>query len=150
MKIRDKVARREEVRKIALSTIEKISKELVSVLAVFMLIVLSNLQASAEDIKAKIVSVQDGDSITILRDQKKEKVILYGIDCPEMAQEYGPQAKSFTEQICKNKMVTLTLHGKDRMGRTIADVILDDGCNLNQELVEKGLAWWSAAAYCRT
>ncbi len=143
MKVRDKVARREEVRKIALSTIERISKELVSVLAVLMLIALSALPASAEDIKAKIVSVQDGDSLTILRDQKKEKVILYGIDCPEMAQEYGPQAKSFTEQICKNKMVTLTLHGKDRMGRTIADVILDDGCNLNQELVEKGLAWWS-------
>lgn len=143
MKIRDKVARREEVRKIAVSTIEKISKELISVLIAFMLIVFSNLPASAEEIKAKVIAVQDGDSLTILHDQKKEKVILYGIDCPEMAQECGPQAKSFTEQICKNKQVSLTVHGKDRMGRTIAEVILDDGCNMSQELVEKGLAWWS-------
>jgi endonuclease YncB( thermonuclease family) len=32
--------------------------------------------------------------------------------------------------------------GRDRYGRTVADVILPDGRNLNHELVKAGYAWW--------
>ncbi len=39
-------------------------------------------------------------------------------------------------------MVTINAYEKDRYGRTISNVILEDGRNLNQELVKAGLAWW--------
>jgi micrococcal nuclease len=38
------------------------------------------------------------------------------------------------------KEVTLQIHGKDKYGRTLADVLLQDGANINHELVKDG--WW--------
>jgi micrococcal nuclease len=38
------------------------------------------------------------------------------------------------------KDVTLQTHGKDKYGRTLGDVFLSDGTNVNQELVKQ--AWW--------
>ena len=40
------------------------------------------------------------------------------------------------------KDVKLETHGKDRFGRTIADVFLSDGTNVNHELVKEGWCWW--------
>jgi hypothetical protein len=39
-------------------------------------------------------------------------------------------------------MVTIQAHDQDKYGRTIGDVILEDGRNLSQELVKAGYAWW--------
>ena len=36
----------------------------------------------------------------------------------------------------------LKTHGKDKYGRTIADVLLPDGTNVNQQLVKEGWCWW--------
>lgn len=38
--------------------------------------------------------------------------------------------------------VTIQAHDTDKYGRTIGDVILEDGRNLSQELVKAGYAWW--------
>jgi len=38
--------------------------------------------------------------------------------------------------------VTIIEHGKDKHGRTIADIVLPDGNNVSQQLVKEGLAWW--------
>jgi micrococcal nuclease len=40
------------------------------------------------------------------------------------------------------KQVTLQTHGKDKYGRTLADVFLLDGTNVNHTLVEDGWCWW--------
>ncbi|HEU0068900.1 MAG TPA: thermonuclease family protein [Nitrospiraceae bacterium] len=40
------------------------------------------------------------------------------------------------------KEVTLQTHGYDKYKRTLGDVILPDGMNLNQELVKQGWCWW--------
>ncbi len=39
-------------------------------------------------------------------------------------------------------MVIIQAFDQDKYGRTIGDVILEDGRDLNQELVEAGYAWW--------
>jgi micrococcal nuclease len=39
------------------------------------------------------------------------------------------------------KEVTLHTHGKDKYGRTIADVLLSDGTNVNHALVKDGWCW---------
>jgi endonuclease YncB( thermonuclease family) len=38
--------------------------------------------------------------------------------------------------------VTLQIHDKDKYGRILADVLLADGTNVNQELVKEGWCWW--------
>jgi micrococcal nuclease len=40
------------------------------------------------------------------------------------------------------KEVTLQTYGKDKYKRTIADVILPDGLNVNPGLVKEGWCWW--------
>ena len=40
------------------------------------------------------------------------------------------------------KTVAVNVLGVDRYGRTVADVILPDGTNLNHALVVVGLGWW--------
>ncbi len=99
--------------------------------------------AFADEYKAKVVSVSDGDSLTVLHDNVREKVILFGVDCPELSQDFGPQAKQYTDQACYGKVVTINQRGTDRRGRVIAVVYLASGSNLNEELVQQGLAWWS-------
>jgi len=40
------------------------------------------------------------------------------------------------------KEVTLQADGKDMYGRTIADVLLPDGTNVNHTLVKDAWCWW--------
>jgi endonuclease YncB( thermonuclease family) len=98
--------------------------------------------AAADDFTAKVVGVSDGDTITVLRDRIPVKIRLRGIDCPETGQDFGSRAKSVTSELAFGKVVTVHPSLKDRYGRTVADVILPDGRNLNQELVRRGVAWW--------
>ena len=44
----------------------------------------------------KVVSVADGDTITVLRDKELARIQLYGIDCPEGGQAFGKKAKQLT------------------------------------------------------
>jgi endonuclease YncB( thermonuclease family) len=39
-------------------------------------------------------------------------------------------------------LVTVRVRDIDRYKRTVAEIVLPDGRNLNQELVRAGLAWW--------
>lgn len=91
---------------------------------------------------AQVVSVLDGDTIEVLHDTHPERIRLHGIDCPEKSQAYGQKAKRATSALVFGKEVTIQTHGKDRYQRTIADVILSDGTNVNQQLVRDGFCWW--------
>lgn len=99
--------------------------------------------AVAESVSAKVVAVLDGDTLKVQLGDSKEKLILYGIDCPEIGQDYGQEAKKFTDDRCYGKLVTIEQRGLDKFGRIIGIVTLPDGTNLNEELVRQGLAWWS-------
>lgn len=97
--------------------------------------------AFAQVIKGKVIGIKDGDTIEILVNNSPLKIRLYGIDCPEKAQDYGTQATKFTSQQCFNKEVSVYPRGKDKYKRTLGVVVLPNGKNLNKLLVEKGFAW---------
>ena len=67
-----------------------------------------------------------------------ERIRLNGIDCPEKDQAYGKRAKQAASELAFEKEVTLKTFGKDKYGRTIGDVILPDGTNVNHTLVKDG------------
>ena len=94
------------------------------------------------EFSGRVVGVSDGDTITVMHNGRGEKILLYGIDCPEKGQRYGTKAKKFTSKRAFRKQVTVIPKTVDRFGRTVAVVILPDGANLNEELVKAGLAWW--------
>src|ERR1700679_2354485 len=75
------------------------------------------LSANAQQITAKVVSVVDGDTINVsVNGGPKEKVILYGVDCPEISQDFGQNARQFTDQCCFRKDVSIEVKGKDQHG----------------------------------
>ena len=75
------------------------------------------------------------------------KIRLYGIDCPELSQSYGQEAKQFTENLALSKEVTIEKKDTDIYGRVVGIVYLPDGTLLNEELVKNGYAW-VYDAYC--
>src|ERR1043165_9416999 len=71
-----------------------------------------------------------------------ERIRLSGIDCPEKGQAFGTRAKQAASALVFGKDVNLDTHGKDKYGRTLADVLLPDGTNVNHILVKDGWCWW--------
>jgi micrococcal nuclease len=107
--------------------------------AAFVLLVAA---AHAADFSGPVVSVLDGDTIEVLHHTRDECIRLGGIDCSEKGQAYGNNAKHAASDLAFGKEVTLQTHGHDKYKRTIGDVLLPDGMNLNQELVKQGWCWW--------
>jgi len=97
---------------------------------------------AAEPFTAQVVRVKDGDTIVVLRGTEQIAIRLEGIDCPESGQAFGQKAKQATSALAHGKTVTVHPTGTDRYERTLANIILPDGRNLNHELVRQGWGWW--------
>lgn len=108
----------------------------------FLFTLLLASSAFAGEFTGQVVSVLDGDTVEVLNGHHTERIRLSGIDCPEKGQPYGQKAKHAASAMVFGKEVTLQTHGNDKYRRTLADVLLSDGMNLNQELVKQGSCWW--------
>lgn len=117
-------------------------------LATLLLFLLTALPCSAASFTGNVIKVSDGDTIHVLKNGKAVKIRLAEIDCPETShgkkkpgQPYGKSAKRFALDLVGGKAVRIDIVTKDRYGRVVGKVILDDGSTLNKRLVEAGLAW---------
>ena len=111
-------------------------------LAICSFLFLFSYSLAAADFSGPVVSVLDGDTIEVLHNQHPERIRLSGIDCPEKGQAYGQKAKQAASALVFGKDVTLQTYGKDKYRRTLADVLLSDGTNVNYALVKDGWCWW--------
>ena len=93
----------------------------------------------------EVTKVIDGDTIRV---KNGGKVRLLGINAPEIprrdhqGEALGEAAHHRLEQLLKNKKVRLEFDTKkhDRFERLLAHVILEDGTNINELLLQEGLA----------
>jgi micrococcal nuclease len=97
--------------------------------------------AAAAEFRGRVVGVADGDTIRVLLDGQAVRVRLHGIDAPEKGQAFSNRAKQFVSDLVFGKEVNVRDRGLDRYGRTIGEVLLLDGRNVNHEIVRAGLAW---------
>lgn len=88
----------------------------------------------------KVVSIRDGDTITVLQNKQQIKVRLFGIDAPELKQPYGKKSKQFLANLIAGEVVEVEENGKDRYKRTIGTVYLG-GTDINAKMVANGYAW---------
>lgn len=93
------------------------------------------------DFDAKVLMVHEGDRLTIYHDEQREMIYLKGIDCPELKQPFGKQARRVTAAYVESRKVVIRGLRRDRQGRMTADVLLEDGRNIAHELIKEGLAW---------
>jgi endonuclease YncB( thermonuclease family) len=96
--------------------------------------------AHAETITGRVVSITDGDTLTLLVEKRQVTVRLADIDAPERKQPFGTWSRQSLAALCFNKEARLETAGRDRNKRTIATVYCD-GVDANAEQVRQGMAW---------
>ena len=99
---------------------------------------------------ARVVTVNDGDTITVRLNGHTEKVRLVGIDSPEIHDDRAEYrnaayaAKNYARSLLGGETVTLDSDSRqsdrDKYGRLLRYVILDDGTNVNEAMVRGGYA----------
>jgi len=109
------------------------------VIIILVLAFLVSIGAHAQ-LQGKVVKVADGDTFTLLSNNKQVKVRLYGIDCPERSQDFGQAARQFTSSLIFNRDVIVEQKAMDRNRRVVGIVKLGS-LNLNEELLRSGYAW---------
>jgi len=98
--------------------------------------------AAAQDFRAHVVRVIDGDTLRVATATAQYTIRLRGIDAPELAQPHGPAAAAAARALCQDQDVTIQHQAPDRYRRLIADVILTDASSLSHQLTGAGHAWW--------
>jgi endonuclease YncB( thermonuclease family) len=97
----------------------------------------------------RVVSVHDGDTITIQAENAtRVRVRLYGIDAPELRQEHGHDAQLAMSSMVAGRQVEARPMARDRYGRTVALVRAGNATSVNEEMVRQGWAW-VYLRYCR-
>ncbi len=98
----------------------------------------------AHEIKGKVIEVIDGNTVQVAGDDRETyRLLLDGIDSPELDQSYGMEAKTFLERMILGKSVIVKLVGKDRRGNSLAEVMIKGKKDPRIELLKAGLAWTS-------
>lgn len=127
-----------------------------SVILAILFLAISQVSISAASQKAqsysyrKIYKVIDGDTFWIKKkDGYIDKIRLIGIDAPEArrsqyknVQYFGKESKDYLTNYLKGKKVRLEydVQKRDKYGRILAYVYLDNGVFLNNHLVRNGYA----------
>lgn len=102
----------------------------------------------------------DGDTLLVDMNGREEKIRFIGIDTPETHKEntpvqcYGPAAAAYTKNRVGGQRIrlvsdTLTTN-RDRYERLLRYVYLENGSNLNLELVQKGYAFAYAFPFAKS
>lgn len=109
--------------------------------AIFAMFSILALHVSAETISGRVVSVADGDTLTVLTDDHQQfKIRLAGIDAPEKAQAFGQVSKHQLSSLCFNKQAEVKVVATDKYHRTVGDVFCEN-THANEEMVKGGYAW---------
>lgn len=100
------------------------------------------LPATAETLSGYVVSIADGDTITLLGEgNQQHKIRLAGIDAPEKAQPFGQKSKSNLSAMLFNRDVVAECGKTDRYRRKICKVLVG-GTDANLQQIKTGMAWW--------
>lgn len=96
---------------------------------------------SNEIIPGLVVGVSDGDTVTLLTQNKQQvKIRVQGIDAPERAQAFGQVARQAMAKTVFQKNVEARCPSTDRYGRKICTIHVN-GVDAGLQLLNQGLAW---------
>lgn len=93
-------------------------------------------------LRAQVLSIQDGDSLTVMVGRKREKVRLIGSEAPDLQRSArGKQAREFLGRLVRGKTVRLEMDAarRDHDKRLLAYVYAGD-LFVNLELIRQGQA----------
>jgi micrococcal nuclease len=95
----------------------------------------------------EVYRVIDGDTFVVKHGSVKLTIRMVGIDAPEAStskhragQPFSRQSTQHLSSVILSKTVDVKSYGADRNGRTLGEVFLLNGKNVNLEMVQVGLA----------
>lgn len=111
------------------------------VIFIFTIFILVSCQSAASG-DYQLEYVQDGDSVILCCDKNSQTFIvrLKDIDAPEKKQPFAKESKNYLSSLLKNKSLKLVGKKKDRYGRLLADIIVDEE-SINAQMIKTGHAW---------
>ena len=99
-----------------------------------------NTVTNTNFVSGRVISVADGDTITIIGDGNTQyKIRLNAIDAPEKSQNFGQKSKQQLSNYVFGKDVTVTWKSKDKYGRVLGTVFVG-GKDINLQMVRDGYA----------
>jgi endonuclease YncB( thermonuclease family) len=98
------------------------------------------LLGNAAELVGRVVSIADGDTLTLLVSRQQIKVRLLYIDAPERKQPFGTRSRQSLAGLCAGKIARIAEQGRDRYGRTLG-IVNCAGVDTNAEQVRRGMAW---------
>jgi len=108
---------------------------------------LSCKQVDAQPVQqeARVIKVNDGDTITLRMDNRIFKARLIGFDAPEMGQEpWGKKAREYLRTLLKdskwNVSVETDVEKHDKYGRLLVYVWTKDKAFINEQMLADGYA----------
>lgn len=105
-----------------------------------LLVILSSYLFSLELI-GKVVKISDGDTITILTNDKTQyKIRLNDIDAPEKKQAFGNKSKDNLAKYIAGKTVKVEYKTKDKYKRILGTIYYNN-IDINLQQVKDGYAW---------
>lgn len=117
----------------------------------FMAVALATPAAAAVDLFGTVIHVDDGDTITLLlQDKTSHKIRLSSIDAPEsshtnksvgrIGQPFSSNSKRYLASLVKGIEATARCFEQDRYGRSVCEVFVGS-VSANQAMVRSGYAW---------
>jgi endonuclease YncB( thermonuclease family) len=114
------------------------------------LLVLCASPTRAETLDGHIVSISDGDTLTLLVGREEHRIRIAGIDAPEHFQPYGNRSRTRLSQYAYKQDVRAECYKMDVYGRDICKVWVQpfdcSACGKSLDVglaqVSEGMAWW--------
>lgn len=104
-------------------------------------LLLATAPAFAAELTGRVVGITDGDTLTLLSDNRRQiHIRLAGIDTPEARQPYGSRSRQALAALVFRRRVTVMVTDTDHYGRKVGRVIAD-GNDVNATMVRLGAAW---------
>ncbi len=105
----------------------------------------SDAQATVERIEARVITVHDGDTVTIVMNGREQRCRLIGIDAPETGQEpWGHRAKEHLRSLLKQQhwqvSVETGLERIDKYDRLLVYLWTRDNQLINEQMLGDGYA----------
>lgn len=95
--------------------------------------------------EARVIAVNDGDTVTIVMNGKKYRCRLIGMDAPEIGQEpWGEKAREHLRKILKalhwRVLIETDIEQLDKYNRLLIDMWTDDKKLINEQMLLDGYA----------
>lgn len=99
------------------------------------------LPVSAHTLRALVVEVHDGKTITVENSGRRLKVALKAAEAPERDQPYGEVARQHLSRFVLNREVALEYTGLGASALLIARVMVEDR-DIGLQMIRDGVAWF--------